>query len=202
MFLSFVCFVRLRCKTAPVFWYHYHVFSIDITPNRELANMLFSPERQEVVIYNKSSDYCFSEVPLCLSWGVMASLLTPAFKEQSGHLFIWCLISIAFSNQLCFLTRQDHFIIQGQDGIGCWMWYFPDCWIVFPAFHWAGCRLNALLKDTKVPLLTLQTFFFYLPQAGGISFFHLIDPLVAASFLLITSCILVMNATAEPSLHV
>lgn len=170
--------------------------------------MLLSPERQEVVIYNKSSDYCLSEVALCLSWGIMASLLTPAY-QQSGHLFIWCLISIAFSNQLCFLTRHDHFIIHGQDGIGCWMWYLPDCWIVFPDFHRAGWRLNALLKDTKVPLLTLQTFFFYLfnfffylRQAGGISFFHLIDPLVAASFLLVTSCIPVMNATAEPSLHV
>lgn len=53
-----------------------------------------------------------------------------------------------------------------------------------------GCRLNAFLMDTKVLLLTPQTFFISLKQVGfsfSQSFFYLIDPVVAASFLFITS---------------
>lgn len=52
-------------------------------------------------------------------------------------------------------TGQDAFIILVQHVIGCWILYFAD---IFPDIHWAGCRLNASLKDTKVLLLTPRTF--------------------------------------------
>lgn len=85
-------------------------------------------------------------------------------------------------------THYDHAIIRVQDVI----------WWTLGSDHIPDIFPNQYKRHSEG--------FFSLSQAEGISsalsFFHLIDPVVAASFLFITSYIAAMNARAKPSSYV